>query len=217
LEDTNADGLQLFESDGFQVGASSSWNGLTRTYVAWNWKASNAASVLNEAGSIPSQVSANTTAGFSIVSYTGNTPVANATVGHGLDFVPDMIIVKNRDRASGWLIYHSANTSAPETDFLQFTAAGTTDNNTVWNDTAPTTSVFSIGTTSSVNFSGENFIAYCFHSVEGYSKFGSYTGNGSADGPFVYTGFRPAFVMVKRYDPTGETGGSMIQNGPIKR
>jgi hypothetical protein len=85
LEDTNADGLQLFESDGFQVGASSSWNGLTRTYVAWNWKASNAASVLNEAGSIPSQVSANTTAGFSIVSYTGNTPVANATVGHGLD------------------------------------------------------------------------------------------------------------------------------------
>jgi hypothetical protein len=200
LEATNADGLQLFESDGFQVGANSSWNGLTRTYVAWNWKASNAASVLNEAGSIPSQVSANTTAGFSIVSYTGNTPVANATVGHGLNSAPDMVIVKNRDRASGWLIYHSANTSAPETDFLQFTTAGTTDNNTVWNDTAPTTSVFSIGTTSSVNFSGENFIAYCFHSVEGYSKFSSYTGNGNPDGPFIYTGFRPALVLIKRYD-----------------
>jgi hypothetical protein len=198
--------FEAFTSDGFSLGTDGSGqrvNLASETYVAWNWKASNATAVSNTAGTIPSQVSANTTAGFSIVSYTGNTPVANATVGHGLDFVPDMIIVKNRDRASGWLIYHSANTSAPETDFLQFTAAGTTDNNTVWNDTAPTTSVFSIGTTSSVNFSGENFIAYCFHSVEGYSKFGSYTGNLSTDGPFVYTGFRPAFVMVKRYDPTG--------------
>jgi hypothetical protein len=199
-EATVLDGLTSFDTDGFSLGDGSRLNNSGRTYVAWNWKASNAASVLNEEGTIPSQVSANTTAGFSIVSYTGNTPVANATVGHGLDSVLDMIIVKNRDRASGWLIYHSANTSAPETDFLQFTAAGTTDNNTVWNDTAPTTSVFSIGTTSSVNFSGENFIAYCFHSVEGYSKFSGYTGNNDLDGPFIYTGFRPAWVLIKRYN-----------------
>jgi hypothetical protein len=112
LEDTNADGLQLFESDGFQVGASSSWNGLTRTYVAWNWKASNAASVLNEDGSIDSQVSANPTAGFSIVSYTGTG--ANATVGHGLDVKPKVVIVKNRDQAGDWCVFHEDMNAVPQ-------------------------------------------------------------------------------------------------------
>jgi hypothetical protein len=159
LEDTNADGLQLFESDGFQVGASSSWNGLTRTYVAWNWKASNAASVLNEAGSIPSQVSANTTAGFSIVSYTGNV-TDGATVGHGLGVAPNMFIVKDRDSASEigkFIIPPLVQTLALDLNENYSESAGP------WSNTAPTSTVFTLGGGVAVN-NTNNYIAYCFHS-----------------------------------------------------
>ena len=183
--------IQSFDSDGFSLGGGGLVNQSTHTYAAWNWKA-NGSGVSNTDGSITSTVSANTDAGFSIVSYTGTG--ANATVGHGLLSAPDMIIVKNRDSGSGnWLVYHSS-VGAEYAPFLNSTIAPY-DAFESWQDTSPTNSVFYIGTFNSA--SGENHIAYCFHSVEGFSKFGSYTGNGSTDGPFVYTGFRPAFVMVK--------------------
>jgi hypothetical protein len=199
-ETTEATGLTAFGADGFSVGALAQLNTSSATYVAWNWLAGNGTSS-NTDGSITSTVSVNQKAGFSIVSYTGTG--ANATVGHGLGAAPKMVIVKNRDQADAWQVYHGANTANPETDYLVLnTTAATADAADRWNDTLPTSSVFSIGSGAEVNTSAEDYIAYCFAEVEGFSKFGSYTGNGSADGPFVYCGFRPAFVMIKRSDST---------------
>jgi hypothetical protein len=154
-------------------------------------------------GSIQSNVSPNTTAGFSIVSYTGNA-TAGATVGHGLGVAPDVIIVKARSVAGmNWNVYHSANTSAPETDVLSLNSnSATSDSALYWNDTAPTSSVFSLGSGGQNNNNTDTFIAYCFNSVKGYSKFGNYTGNGNSDGTFVYTGFKPAWVLFKRTNST---------------
>jgi hypothetical protein len=185
------------DSDGFTLGDSSNnINGSGVTYAAWNWKA-NGAGVSNTDGSITSTVSANTTSGVSIVTYTGTGSVA--TVGHGLGVAPNMVIVKKRSDVSAWLVYHSANTSAPATDYLELnTTSATVDNATVWNDTEPTSSVFSIGTAGAVNANTATYVAYCFADVEGYSKFGSYTGNNSStDGTFVFLGFRPRFLMIK--------------------
>ena len=190
---------QNLTSDGFDVGSSASVNASGGTYVAWNWKA-NGAGVSNTAGSITSTVSANTDAGFSIVSYTGTGSAA--TVGHGLNSAPEMVIVKNRDVTASWPVYHVGMTSAAYAMYLDLTNAEGGPLTASWNSTDPTSTVFHLGTSTSSNGSGHNLIAYCFHSVEGFSKFGSYTGNGSADGPFVYCGFRPAFVMVKRTDTT---------------
>ena len=163
--------------------------------VAWVWKAGDQI-VENTDGTITSSVSANTTNGFSIVSYTG-TGVA-ATVGHGQATTPKLIIVKNRTDTDAWAVYHASNTAAPETDYLVLnTAAATADLDTYWNDTAPTASVFSIGTVTNTNGSSDDIIAYCWSEIEGFSKFGSYTGNGSADGPFVYTGFKPRWIITK--------------------
>jgi len=192
--------ISSLDSDGFTVDSgitnSGGTNYVGRTYVAWNWKAGGTA-VSNTDGTITSQVSANTDAGFSIVSYTGTSSAG--TIGHGLSSAPEMIIVKNRDVDRNWGVYHAYNTSAPETDYLNLNLTAATDDSTLpWNDTAPTSSVFSVGTSVFSNRPSEDFIAYCFHSVEGFSKAGSYTGNGSTDGTFVYTGFRPAWVMVKR-------------------
>lgn len=196
-ETTESEGLTTFGSDGFTIGSLAQINTNTDTYVAWNWKAGSTA-VSNTSGSITSSVSTNQNAKFSIVSYTGN-GTAGATVGHGLSSVPDMIIVKNRDQADAWQVYHSANTANPETDYLVLNdTAATSDALNRWNDTAPTLSVFSLGDGVEVNTNTENYIAYCFHSVDGFSKAGSYIGNGGADGPFIYTGFKPAWVMVKR-------------------
>ena len=179
------------------------------TFVAWNWKAGGTA-VSNTEGSITSQVSANTDAGFSVVSYTGN-GTAGATVGHGLSSAPDMIIVKIRSGFSGgtnWRVYHSA-LGATQNLKLNTTAAAVGETNK-WNDTAPTSSVFSLGNHVSVNENNATAIAYCFHSVDAYSKVGSFVGNGNADGPFVYTGFRPAWVMVKQSSAAG--GWNILDN-----
>ena len=208
-EKTDAEGVE-FIANGFSLGADSvdayyGWNLSGNTYVAWNWLAGNGTSS-NTDGTITSTVSANQKAGFSIVSYTG-TGTNGATIGHGLSSAPDLLMVKDRSQAVDWHVYHSANTSAPETEYLILNQTlATIDAIAPWNDTAPTSSVFTVGTGVAVNTNGNNYIAYCFHSVEGFSKFGSYTGNGSTDGPFVYTGFRPAFVMVKWADSTGEWG-----------
>jgi hypothetical protein len=203
---TNAEysgGVSSFNSDGFAVNNNYNENNTGMTYVGWNWKA-DGAGVSNGDGTITSTVtvSANTIAGISIVTYTG-TGVVGATVGHGLGAVPAMMIVKSRSAASNWLVYHKGVASDPQTDYLTLeTTNAVADNAGPWNDTAPTSSVFTIGDTGWTNTNTATYIAYCFAEVEGFSKFGSYTGNGSADGPFVYTGFRPAFVLTKRTDST---------------
>jgi len=134
-----------------------------------------------------------------VVTYTGNG--SNATVGHGLGVAPELVIVKSRSNANDWAVYHKYNTSAPQTDYLLLNSdAATADDNTYWNDTAPTSSVFSIGTNTDVNTNAYTYVAYCWTPVAGYSAFGSYTGNGSSDGPFVYTGFKPRWIMIKRSD-----------------
>lgn len=193
-------------SDGFTTVKGSDaagydyWNESPDNYVAWNWKANGAGSA-NTAGTISSTVSANTTAGFSIVSYTGTG--SNATVGHGLGVAPKMVIVKGRSFAGDWKVYNS-NVGATFQGFLNGNDAFQGSSPTIWNSTAPTSTVFSIGTNSGINTSGGTIIAYCFAEVKGYSKFGSYTGNGSADGTFVYTGFKPAFIMAKASSTTGQ-------------
>jgi len=195
-ETTQSTGLTSFDSTGFTVGGRLSGSG--NNYTSWNWKA-NGAGVSNTAGTITSTVSVNTTSGFSIVTYTGTGSAA--TVGHGLGAVPRMIIVKNRDAADAWQVYHAANTANPETDYLVLnTTAATADAADRWNDTLPTSTVFSIGDGVEVNTNTEDYVAYVFAQIAGYSAFGSYTGNGSADGPFVYTGFRPRWIMIKRSD-----------------
>jgi len=189
-ENTNTEGLTAIGSDGFTVGNADKVNANTETYVAWCWKES-------------------ATAGFDIVTWTGNETAR--TISHSLSAVPNAMFVKCRDVAHGWAVYHAGNTSAPETDMLALSVNdATTDNNTYWNDTAPTSSVFSVGTQTETNQDTKLFVGYLFSEKQGYSKFGSYTGNGNADGPFVYTGFRPAFVMVKRTDSTG--GWRMLDN-----
>jgi hypothetical protein len=195
-EGTEAAGLTSFNSDGFSLGNNTNYNsGDPRTYVSWNWKAGGTASS-NTDGSITSSVSANTDAGFSIVSYTGTG--ANATVGHGLGVAPSMILFKNYSRATNWLVYNK-NLGATKFLYLNVTDAEGTDSGH-FNDTEPTSTVFSVGTANGTNYSGENLIAYCFAEKQGYSKFGSYTGNGNADGTFVYLGFKPAFCILKRTD-----------------
>jgi len=191
--------LQSFDSDGFTVTDGGRVNSNTNKYVSWNWKAGGSASS-NEDGDITSSVSANTTAGFSIVSYTGSG--SNATVGHGLGVAPAWYIVKQRNAGRSWNVYHKS-LGATKYILLENTAGSGTDS-TVWNDTGPTSTTFSVGTTNSTNASSGTFIAYCFAEKKGYSKFGSYTGNGNADGPFIYTGFKPAYLLLKESSSSGE-------------
>ena len=201
--------LSAFATDGFTLtnGSNASYpagsvNMSGRTYVAWNWKAGDS-TVTNNDGSTSSQVRANTTAGFSIVSYTGTG--SNATVGHGLGVAPDIVIVKNRTDSNHWNIYHAGNGgNTPAEDFVIY-FSGTNakiNQSSNWNDTAPTSSVFSVGSSNGSNGSSDNMIAYCFSEVEGYSKFGAYGGNGDSNGAFVYLGFRPRYVVFKRTDST---------------
>ena len=194
-ESTQSNALSSFDSDGFSVGDNTGVNENTTTYVSWNWLAGGSASS-NSDGSITSSVSANTTAGFSIVSYTGNS-TGGATVGHGLGSVPNWIIVKDRDNTRSWTVYHQG---MGNTHGIYLNATSTKDDDSVyWNDTTPSSSVFTLGSSNETNASA-SMIAYCFAEKKGYSKFGSYTGNGDTDGTFVYTGFRVGWVMIKRTD-----------------
>jgi hypothetical protein len=192
-ETTDAGYIASINSNGFSVGSSGGLNVSGGTFVGWQWKAGGTA-VSNTAGSITSSVSANTTAGFSVVTYSGN-GTAGATVGHGLGAVPSMIIIKVRNAADNWPVYHKSlgNTDAV---FLNLTTA--TQALTYWNSTTPSSTVFTLGSNLIVNKSSDTFVAYCFAPVAGYSAFGSYTGNNSTDGPFVYLGFRPRWVLIKR-------------------
>jgi len=201
---TNAQGTfdwySSITSTGYVIDVSdSNYNANAGTYVGWNWKAGGTG-VTNTSGTITSTVSANTTAGFSIVTYTGN-GTNGATVGHGLGVAPSLIFIKNRGAVASWLVY-SASIGASN-----FLVLNTTDASAAsalpFNNTAPTSSVFSLGTSGGTNTNGGTFVAYCFAAVAGYSAFGSFTGNGSADGPFIYLGFRPRFVLTKITSTTG--------------
>jgi len=197
-EVTLSQGLKSFDADGFTLGTDQTIfneSGGTPQHVAWNWKAGGTAAS-NTNGTITSSVSANADAGFSIVSYTGNN-VAGATIGHGLSAKPDLIIVKIRADNYTGRVYNSISGATKYLDWASTATLGTYQH--MWNNTEPTSSVFSVGHDVTVGgYPIRDFIAYCFHSVEGYSKVGSYTGNGSTDGTFVHCGFRPAYVMVKK-------------------
>ena len=186
---TQTNQLLSFDTDGFTVGNKNNINGNTEAIVAWNWKAGGTA-VSNTDGSITSSVSANPDAGFSIVSWTGNA-TNPSTIGHGLSSAPEMIILKNRGSTGDWYIGHDG---IGWTDRLKFNTTNTASSSTLWNNTAPTSSVFTIS--SALNFNGDATIAYCFHSSD-VCKVGSYVGNGSADGTFVYTGHKVGWVMIK--------------------
>jgi hypothetical protein len=198
---TNSTGAELtgttyltsFDSNGFSMNtASPAFNFTGRSYVAWSWKANGSGSS-NTAGSITSTVSASTTSGFSIVTYTGTG--ANATIGHGLGVAPSMIIIKCRNAAGDiWPVYH---VSIGNTQYLRLNASNGAGTYNEWQNTTPTSSVFYISTDTVLNTNGNTYVAYCFAPIAGYSAFGSYVGNGSTDGVFIYNGFRPRYVMIK--------------------
>jgi len=186
--------ITAFNANGVTINSGVAINESTRPYVAWQWTGGNSTST-NTSGSITSSVRANATAGFSVVTFTAQTS-GTATVGHGLGVAPSMIITKVRNNTSGWTTYHS---STGNTAYLVLnTTAASTTLSTAWNNTSPTSNVFTLG--SAFAAASQTMVAYCFAAVAGYSAFGSYTGNGSTDGPFVYLGFRPRFVMFKRTD-----------------
>jgi len=188
-EVTTATSLTSFDSDGFTLGSDTGLNTNTNTYVAWNWRGSDSSPVSNTDGDIASTVSANTTAGFSVVTYD---PTPSGTVGHGLNTAPELIIEKKRDTTGDWIV--GTTVIDGSYDYLRLNTTAATAASGV---AAPTAIVFT------PNVGGDSAVAYCFTSVEGYSNFGSYTGNGSTNGPFVYTGFRPAFILVKAYSQVG--------------
>ena len=187
-EVTRASAVTSFDSDGWSMG--SDFNSSGGSYVTWGWRGSDSTAVTNTDGTITSTVSANPTSGFSVVTWTATS--SSQTVGHGLGVAPEIIIMKNRSTTSNWGVFHTV-TGSHKLSYLNLTNAQVTPS-----ESAPTSSIFNVAQSSATTgTSGHNMVAYCFHSVEGFSKFGSYTGNGSADGPFIYTGFRPAFILEK--------------------
>jgi hypothetical protein len=199
-ETTDSTGLTAFGSSSFTVGANTTYNNSGATYVGWQWKGGGTAAS-NTNGSITSSVSANPTAGFSVVAYTGSG--SNATVGHGLGVAPNMVITRPRASADGWVTYHTSLTSGAYILSLQ-SQNGESSSPTVYNSmTTRNSTVFSVGTDTSTNTSSATYISYCFAAISGFSAFGSYTGNGSTDGPFIYCGFRPRWVMVKKTTASG--------------
>jgi len=177
--DTTGSGIQSYDSDGFSISDAVDINDNTEPYVAWCWKES-------------------ATAGFDIVAYDGVGVGTAQNVNHSLSAVPELYVVKSRESVGGWHMYHHKMSAAPETDYIDIDSTAAVADYTFWGDTAPTSSVFTVDDGNDVNESGEGFLCYLWRSVQGFSKFGSYTGNGDADGTFVYTGFKPAWIMIKR-------------------
>ena len=195
-EITSATSLLSFDSDGFTYGSNLSGNQSGKTYAAWNWKAGGTA-VSNSDGSITSSVSAAPDAGFAVGTYTGNA-TAGATIGHSLGAIPEMVIAKRRTNARDWSVYHKDQSATPTNAYLLLNSTAAVGSGaTAWNNGTFTSDVFTIGSHELVNASGDSYVFYAFKGIEGYSAVGSYVGNGSADGPFVYTGLRPAFVLLK--------------------
>jgi hypothetical protein len=196
-EETSSN-VTAFTSDGVTLSSNGAVNANSETYISWNWLANGTGSA-NTDGSISSTVSVNTTSGFSIVKFTGTG--ANGTVGHGLGVAPKVIIQKGLDASLNWKMYHSSLGAGAYINFDE--AAGSASSTVTWNNTAPTSSLFSVGSGNNNN-SSQDYIAYCFAEKPGYSKIGSYTGNGNIDGPFAYTGFKPNFIMLKNTVDNGD-------------
>ena len=208
--DNSTQGLQSFDSDGFTCGDSDQYNKSSQSVVAWNWLAANG-TTSNSNGTTASTVSANPTSGFSIVTWTGTG--SDTTVGHGLSSAPEMFVVKNRSDSSNWVVGQTVagNTmTAGNGYYMEWddTKASTNPGSaTTWGSTptAPTNQVFTVGSSNTLNGSSDDMLAYCFHSVKGFSKIGSYIGNGSADGTFVYTGFKPFYILMKNNGAGGNS------------
>ena len=197
VQETDSNTLTAFGSDGFSLGSSDDVNQNAKNFVSWNWKAGTAVSG-NTSGSGTAKAysgSVNTTSGFSIITYLGNGTAGHA-IPHHLGITPEIIIAKRLSDAGEWYVF---STGMGNTKHMRLNQTGAEDTaNTIWNNTSPTSSVFTVGTNVDMNTNNDPVIAYSFNSVQGFSKMGEYTGNGNADGPFIYTGFKPAFVMIKR-------------------
>ena len=210
VESTNAIGLKSFNSDGYVIGNSNGYNKNTETFVSWNWLAGTSVSGTTTGSGTGKAYSGSvsTTAGFSIIKYLGN-GTAGHTIPHHLGAVPEWILVKQTIGGDeNWFSYHVGLGNTKDIHLNQANAGATADS---WNDTTPTSSVFSISDQSAVNGNGNTHVAYCFAEKQGYSKFGSYVGNGNVEGPFVYTGFKPAFVLVKN-GSSNATNWSIVDN-----
>ena len=201
---SEADGYtHNFATDGWESANNNATVNGSATYAAWQWKCNGGTTASNSNGSITSTVQANTTAGFSIVLWTGNG--SDATIGHGLSSAPEMYVVKNRSDSADWRVGQTVagNTmTAGRGYYMEWNdnkASTNPGSNVTWGSTptAPTSSVFTVGSNNAHNGNGDSFVAYCFHSVQGYSKIGEYIGNGSSNGPFIYTGFKPAWLLIK--------------------
>ena len=198
-ESSGTDDLTAFDGDGFTLGNGGKVNATGQTYVGWSWKAGTTSGIAGSPSITPTSYSFNATSGFSIIEYTGN-GVSGATLPHGLNAVPQLMIMKNRDATMDWVSYHQPIGNTKYLILNSTSAAGTST--TRWNDTTPGATLFTIGDTDKLNSDTVDYIAYVWAPIKGYSSFGQYTGNGNADGPFAYTGFRPAFVMIKRTNHT---------------
>ena len=206
-EYTEATGFTAFQSDGFQHGGANGYGASAETYVAWQWKANGGSTSSNTSGAITSTVQANTTAGFSIVKYTGpndgndsaNNSGAYWSIGHGLGATPEVIILKGYDSTHNWYYWHKSMGAETSGYYQRFndTLAVTSQANILWGNTAFSSTLFEVGGWDVVNRDPQNYIAYMWTPIQGYSKFGGYTGNGSEDGPFVYTGFKPRWILFK--------------------
>ena len=206
-ENTDATTVTAMNTNGFTLGSSNNINENTVSTVAWCWKAKCGSTTTNDAsstgvGTIDSVYQANTTAGFSIVTHTGSGSAGN--IAHGLGAVPEWILTKNRSQAASWANYH---VGAGAEYYLELDTSDAREaGSSVWGDTTPSSTTFRVGgANTKTNSSSDNFVSYCFTPIQGYSKFGSYTGNGNADGAFVYTGFKPAWLLGKRTDGTGNS------------
>jgi hypothetical protein len=202
-----------FDDNGFSLSATGSAaqvNASSKDYIGWQWLAGNSSGSSNTDGSLTSTVTANQTAGFSILTFTGNAGDGGAqTVGHGLGKKPNMIIIKNLSTTDNWVVYHD-NVGFNAITLNSTAARITTGASVYWNDTAFTSSVFTVNTHAGVNGDGNTMLCYCFADVPGYSKFGGYTGNDNANGPYIPLGFKPAFIMLKNITAAG--GWPMYDN-----
>ena len=202
-ETTDTNGLTAFNSNGWTLGTDTTYNNSGATYVGWQWQAGQGSTSSNTNGSITSTVSVNASAGFSVVTYTGNlTAAGNSTIGHGLGVAPSLVISKRRSNTSPWVVQH---TSLSADNYLELNATTATQNSVSVGGGSlpkPTSSVFYGSWLTGLNINGDTFVAYCWTPIAGYSAFGSYTGNGSTDGPFVYCGLLPRFLLIKRTDTT---------------
>ena len=196
--DALVQGLQAWTSDGFTVGSASGINTNSATFVSWNWKANGQGSSNTDGSINTTYTSASTTSGFSISTYTGTG--ANATIGHGLGVAPQVVIYKRTNTTGNWFMY---NKNIGNTKYLNLDATSAVQTYNVFQNTDPSSTLLYVSGDSGANASGGTYVAYCFAEKQGYSKFGSYTGNGSTDGTFVYTGFKPALVIFKKTSGTG--------------